>query len=761
MSILEKNNYGYSTALNQTYAIVGNPASFTYNRNVYGTGSVEVYKYTSTTDSYIPFISLKRITPSASYDQLLATEIPELIDTELSYDIQLDVNQVFINQVADCYGRSVAVYGSTVVVGNSLSLLSYANGSSYISESTVDVYDMESTGSVSTPIYSITNSFDGPGTTSSFGESVALYGNYVVVGSSRIYNGTGRVYIYQNNNNIYSLIQTLSGSLTTSGSLFGGIVKIDQSGSYRILVGNSATGSGNVYVFNYVSASNQWVESKRLSSDRSIQQSLNFTQFPPVTSSSNPDSYGNAIGLYGTSIVVGAPTDTEYYEYSGSGTIRNRGAVYFYTNCNDSLSDWYLIHKSYGNSELLKTNKLGWSVDVYATSSVVSSVKYNFPFTSSYIINTLLSKYGCEEDFDVTNTLGQVVIYNQDTGSNWSIVDVITKKKEYNSPYSVFGHQVAINGSKFSVGSPVILVNPSNITASSDTNIHGADYIYDLGNLETNASVGNVFYRNGKLIFSNSGSMFDRLMTDRSDVRFSKYDITYKSQLTIYEKQIICRIEPGEFNYSTNPTALVPLTFDFDIDGNREFSFIDVDLILRYISYKINAEDQLWYNYIEFENDEYSLFSFYYEKYNLSYVTSGYLTKYIDVLEAKYSLFDIDGNGKVNLNDLYILWKFFIDKLNTDVVFRYVDIKSTRKSETDIRSYIGEKTGASGRGVIRPEFFYYDYSSSVDVTGSYLAPFITSVGLYSGADLVAIAKLGTPLKNGGEFPVNILVKWDI
>jgi hypothetical protein len=34
------------------------------------------------------------------------------------------------------------------------------------------------------------------------------------------------------------------------------------------------------------------------------------------------------------------------------------------------------------------------------------------------------------------------------------------------------------------------------------------------------------------------------------------------------------------------------------------------------------------------------------------------------------------------------------------------------------------------------------------------------VGLYSGCDLVAVAKLAQPIKNTGEIPINISVKWD-
>jgi len=71
------------------------------------------------------------------------------------------------------------------------------------------------------------------------------------------------------------------------------------------------------------------------------------------------------------------------------------------------------------------------------------------------------------------------------------------------------------------------------------------------------------------------------------------------------------------------------------------------------------------------------------------------------------------------------------------------------------------KTSKINQSYINDEFVNYQYSSSVDNTGSFLAPYVTTVGLYSGTDLVAIGKLGTPIKNSGDFPINILVKWDV
>jgi hypothetical protein len=46
------------------------------------------------------------------------------------------------------------------------------------------------------------------------------------------------------------------------------------------------------------------------------------------------------------------------------------------------------------------------------------------------------------------------------------------------------------------------------------------------------------------------------------------------------------------------------------------------------------------------------------------------------------------------------------------------------------------------------------------VASSSLKPYVTTIGLYDGADLVAVAKLGTPIKNNGDFPLNFIIRFD-
>lgn len=62
---------------------------------------------------------------------------------------------------------------------------------------------------------------------------------------------------------------------------------------------------------------------------------------------------------------------------------------------------------------------------------------------------------------------------------------------------------------------------------------------------------------------------------------------------------------------------------------------------------------------------------------------------------------------------------------------------------------------------IKAGFEHYDLSSSVDSTGSFLTPFITTIGLYDDdCELVAVAKLPQPIKSEPDIPVNFIIRFD-
>jgi hypothetical protein len=55
----------------------------------------------------------------------------------------------------------------------------------------------------------------------------------------------------------------------------------------------------------------------------------------------------------------------------------------------------------------------------------------------------------------------------------------------------------------------------------------------------------------------------------------------------------------------------------------------------------------------------------------------------------------------------------------------------------------------------------YLYSGSVDPTGSYLAPYITTIALYDEElNMVAVAKLPQPIKSLPDYPLNFIVRFD-
>jgi hypothetical protein len=55
----------------------------------------------------------------------------------------------------------------------------------------------------------------------------------------------------------------------------------------------------------------------------------------------------------------------------------------------------------------------------------------------------------------------------------------------------------------------------------------------------------------------------------------------------------------------------------------------------------------------------------------------------------------------------------------------------------------------------------FEYSGSIDPTGSYLAPYITTIGLYDNElNMVAIAKLPQPIKSEPNYPINFIIRFD-
>jgi hypothetical protein len=541
--------------------------------------------------------------------------------------------------------------------------------------------------------------------------------------------------------------------------------------------------------------------------------------------SQNNNHFGYSVAIYDKNLAIGAPNDLLYWEYSGSNLVRQRGSVYVYTTELCTPSDNYeFLTKLYGDSNTLKDNLFGYSVSLFNDKLLIGSPKPYFPFGSWFISSSInfYDKSFTKDDGGESTYCGQSLLYEISKSQITQLTSQpIGKRKEFGKPYNAFGYAVSLSDTNLVIGAPIPLVNDFYLSGLSLTEsgsglissyiptssfqseiceipssfvlfetedsfscaasgacdltvvfsdeigdyettsdkVLGKGYIYELSDLKTNYDIGNVFYNNNKLVINTTGSILSNLTLDPENYNNSYLFMNYKSELNLFEKQYICTIEPGEFNVSTNPTAITSSLFDYGVINTQTFDFNNLDIILRYMNYKLtsNSSEKWWTNFVSGDYEE-SVFNFY--SSSIVDYNENKLTNHLRNKCGELNL-DINDDGIANTQDASMLWKYFIQNLTPNNFTNYLNPRCKRNNFNDIFSFLNEKTGKFNTIKQKSTFLDYNYSSSLDPTGSYLAPYITTVGLYNGADLVAIAKLAQPIKNTGEIPINIVVKWDV
>jgi len=625
--------------------------------------------------------------------------------------------------------------------------------------------------------------------TASFGYSISLNDEWLAVGSPYESGSTGNVYMYRmvdNNVLSWSFVQTLPvPSNINNGDNFGFDVRLNKatsSFSWSLVVGSLKATSSNAYVYQFDGT--EWNNTFTLYPDSSSVYPVPFYSTVPIVNNypNTSDLFGKSVSIYGTSIMVGAPTDRIIQEYSSSAQYR-QGAVYFFEQCSNANYGYYLARKSYGNEIIMNNNFLGWSVSIYGNYAVAGIPKIDFMSSSvCYLRGSLFQENYCDNDIETT-LCGQYALYNKATGSipdttdvDWDITNIYQIKKQILSPYRVMGYDSSVSQQFIVVGSPMLMTSGSTVmdldafTGSFTGNVYdlddlcGKSYIYNLKNLRENFYVGNVFYRNGKIIIMTSGSNFEGLQLNDVSTNSYEYDLSFTSKQTVYEKQIVCPVEPGEFNVSTNPTAVVLPSSSFDINKNGQFDFQDTDILLRYMAYKNTQAGGNpitdWTSSIidTSTNEEITIYNMYSSSWQGTDNLFSSSFTYID--NSLYSSLDFTNDNRINYNDMFILWKYFIYRLTQKNYESYLSPNSQLKYLSGILDYLDGETLRGHPPVINQNFLDYPTLSQADPTGSYLAPYATSIGLYSGTELVAIAKLGSPIKITPDFPINFVVKID-
>lgn len=94
------------------------------------------------------------------------------------------------------------------------------------------------------------------------------------------------------------------------------------------------------------------------------------------------------------------------------------------------------------------------------------------------------------------------------------------------------------------------------LSAAQIRSLSNMDYV--TGSAYNTAIVGNVFYPLGTMVISDPRPKYQNIMLGNnfnySSSADDNFTLNFRSTLTIVEHEVVCRVEQGEFNFTSNPT---------------------------------------------------------------------------------------------------------------------------------------------------------------------------------------------------------------
>lgn len=813
-------HFGECVSVWDKYIAVGSPMdNFSLSASLHGYSAI--YKYDTNLRKHR---LVRRFHSPHSYEGIYDEYGPNM-DT---------VNQVIAsgsmnNLTEDGYGTSISVDDAFLAVGAPHDA---ATGS--VQTGCVHVYDKYKGGIEN---WGLINTIPGDNSGSRFGQSVSIDDDILAIGAP-YENGTiGSVYIYRryryenlgscdyistssiaplysgsyvptyiSGNYTWIREATLTSSIGQAGDKFGWCLQANRD---RVLIGTYITGSNgyaSLFTCSYISASVNDCPTASWSENMIIVGNENFGDIPRNSPeyvneiSMSYDGFGMAVSLNGDNMAISSYFDKGFTPYNGAPSSLEKilGAVYFYNfrPCAESSSSFYLVKKTFGNRTFENVNNFGRSVSIdglkaavsYETDILTRTVYYDSTGTGSFTLESSSYQSSGSED----NVLGRVAVYSYDSSiGNWSEDTIVRQNKEKDKPFNVYGKSVSMGSGFLAVGAPIYnYADPVDRSTIIDAyaqsasafpyNYSGSVFVYDFDEYNKNPHLGNIFYKNGYVVMTNTSSNFYDILTKTGSRGF---DMDYQGTHTIFEHEYLVTINPGEFNYSTNPTSLVSDTLLFDVNQDGKFDLYDVNFIMQYLTKKrFQDESRLYDNGLALETNSPNDYDWWgmdllqtegedvlllESEITEFFSSNSYTTftqeifNYIETKLVNTGLLDIDGNGTIDLKDGAILVAYYAAKLTPTTLSKYIDENSKRKYVKDIISYLDRYCGKKLSNV-DPNFFNYQLSSSYDRTGSYLAPYITTIGLYdeTSGSLVAVGKLGKPIKNLIDWPINIIVRFD-
>lgn len=353
------------------------------------------------------------------------------------------------------------------------------------------------------------------------------------------------------------------------------------------------------------------------------------------------------------------------------------------------------------------------------------------------------------------DTYSDGVLYSDVVNTSWSLFNAETDKfifvdaanVEYELDLVSFNANTGLLDLVYNGNPGTLKITYLNANTGGIVIFDVTQYTFDFITGFQVAPAGNIFYEHGIAV-----------VTQIEDINsdFLNYDIEYKSTKTIYENEYFISVEPDEFNYSTNPTAYYEV-------GSISGSFLTGDKI----KYRITAGPDAggFVNYLDNKGNEQTLFVEPNNTYTLR------VSKFYDYETINWSFEEIADGGS---NVIYKIpgQKYIIQRgsLSDGTTYDYRrPFSITYQSGS---RYLGEYLTSSlvvsgkygfGDAEVTKSFdngARFEYTSSISIEDS-LTPYVTTIGLYDeNYDMIAVAKLPTPIKVYPDYPVNFLVRID-
>ena len=146
---------------------------------------------------------------------------------------------------------------------------------------------------------------------------------------------------------------------------------------------------------------------------------------------------------------------------------------------------------------------------------------------------------------------------------------------------------------------------------------------------------------------------------------------------------------------------------------------------------------------------------------------------------TQFSSYVMDFKSTKTINEMEILVTSKAGEFNYSQNPSAIDVKMSGSYETEITGELNSFPAGTKKinvvdditqtkyysGSVNPSISGswddYDTSASIDPTGSYLAPYISTIGIYDNTgEMIAVAKLPQPIKNLPDYDMNFIVRID-